>query len=123
MRRRSYLILTGTIVAVLLILSTATAQYRNSATGATFNNSFSAMLDMTRTWNQNLWNAQKAVQQVDDATARIANASPSSSSTPSSVVPSTPPALLMAPPVMASPQYPMTATDFQPLRGRLLPDQ
>jgi hypothetical protein len=49
------------------------ASYVNPYTGATWNNSFSRMLDMTRTWNQNLWQAQQRVQQVAPRTAAVAH--------------------------------------------------
>jgi hypothetical protein len=49
--------------------------YTNPYTGATWNNSFSRMLDMTRTWNQNLWQAQQGVQQAPARAAAMANPS------------------------------------------------
>src|SRR5262249_25742354 len=64
--------------AALLAYASPTAarpmiQYTNPYSGATWNNSFSRIMDMTRTWNQNLWDAQRRVQSVTDQTAAMGN--------------------------------------------------
>jgi len=96
---------------LLLITQSSAAQYTNPYSGATWNNSFSRVMDMTRTWNQNLWDAQKNLQRVTDQTAAKGSANNRSSSASTS----TPP-----PP---SRQFPITATDFSPLATRLVPQE
>jgi len=59
------------------------------------------MLDMTRTWNQNLWNAQKAIPTLSGST-----------STPATQMPAAP----------MTGQYPLEATDFLSMPFRILPD-
>jgi len=87
--------------------------YSYTTSTGTFNNSFSAMMDMTRTWNTNLWNAQKAVNEVDQQTARIVQQQ-NGAATAQQQSPSA------APPL---PQFPITATDFIPVGPRIMPDQ
>ena len=102
-------------IAILFIFAAPQLRaddYTYTTSGGTFNNSFSAMMDMTRTWNTNLWNAQSAVNQVDRQTARIVQQQNGTVA---------PPPQAPAPPPL--PQFPITATDFIPIGPRILPDQ
>jgi hypothetical protein len=86
------------------------------STAAQYGDSYSRMLDMTRTWNQNLWDDQK---RLNDITNRVAE---TRSSTGRSAVP---PGYVPAPasPGPVARQYPITATDFPPPGAYMLPDQ
>ena len=83
--------------------------YRNSATGQTYNNSYSAMLSVTNTMMQNFTTRQR---QYMSNTSRMVSAysSPSIQVQPA-----------QAQPVPTQTAYPITATDFQGARWRELP--
>jgi hypothetical protein len=70
-------------------------------------------MDMTRTWNQNLWDAQR---RLDETRSRIAAPSGSGASSPAS--PGRPSSS-----GLATRQYPITTTDFRPTATRLVPDE
>ena len=101
------------------------APYTNPYTGATWNNSFSQMLDMTRNWNQNLWQAQQRLQQVTAQTAAMGSAA-SRLSAPA-VIQTTEPQPGAGPHLPygngGGGRYPITATDFRALAERLVPSE
>jgi len=107
MKRTTCLTSLCATVAVLALPPISTAQYRNSATGQTYNNSYSAMLSTTNTMMQNFTTQQR---QYMSNTAKMASAY-SSPSTPSQPAQAQPPVS----------QYPITATDFQGAAWRELP--
>ena len=76
--------------------------------------SLAKMYDMTRTWNQNLWDDQRRLQQLTDRWGQSNSRSNQSSSTRSNVNSGVKP-----PPLR---QYPITTTDFSPTPNPLVPD-
>jgi hypothetical protein len=99
-------------IAILALPSIGAAQYRNSATGQTFNNSYSAMMSVTNSMMQNFTTQQR---QYLSNTAKMASAYPSPSSPPS---PSQP---VQPQPMPTQNAYPITATDFQGSMRREVP--
>jgi hypothetical protein len=100
-----------------MLLTTASpveAQYTNPYTGATWNNPVSRIMDMTRTWNQNLWDAQRNVDATKNRLRELAGATSASSS---SAAPNRRSSSSVAPPLR---HFPITATDFSPSGTRLL---
>jgi hypothetical protein len=110
MKRTTCLTSLCAAVAVLALPLTGTAQqYRNSATGQTFNNSLSGMISVTSTMMQDFTRQQS---QYLNNTARMTSAYSS---------PSAPAQPAQAQPVLTQTSYPITATDFQGIARRELP--
>ena len=80
------------------------------------NNSYANMLDTIRTSNQALFRDMNAINQRNSDLARMVNGSGRTSSPAPEVATAPPPVYLL-------PQYPITATDFRSLPGRLMPDR
>jgi hypothetical protein len=75
--------------------------------------SLAKIYDMTRTWNTNLWDEQRRLQQLTDRWGQSNSGSNQSSSTTSNVNSGAKPPLR---------QYPITTTDFSPFPNRIVPD-
>jgi hypothetical protein len=110
MRTTTYLASMGAVAAILALSPTCAAQYRNSATGQTYNNSYSAMLSTTSTMMQN-FNTQQ--QRYLNNTSKMASGYTQQRSTPAQ-----PLTTQQAPGQFL---YPITATDFEGAAGREIP--
>ena len=103
------------VICALLMLALfqrAQAQY----VGAT--DSYSKMLDMTRTWNQNLWSAQSSLDLTREHLSCAASSSGQTSSAQGSSL------AHVDKPEQTGEQFPITATDFTPPGPAfVLPDQ
>ena len=103
------------VICALLMLTPlqgAQAQYAGAK------DSYSKMLDMTRTWNQNLWSAQSSLDLTRDHLSRAGSSSGQTSaeqgSSPAHIDKSE----------QTEKQFPITATDFTPPGpAYVLPDQ
>lgn len=95
-----------TLRLVLLVLAGSLLLILPQSAAGQYTNSFSRIMDMTRTWNQNLWDAQKNLQAVEDRGAKLGATSSGAS---------------RGQPMVPMRQYPITVTDFRPVAVRLLP--
>jgi len=91
-------------IGCLALPLASSAQYQNSATGQTYNNSYSAMLSVTNTMTQNFTTMQRQY---------LGSISKMSSAYGARSTPGQP----------AQPQFPITATDFRGAAGRELPER
>ena len=83
--------------AMLATLGTARGQYRNPYNNMTFNNSFSRMVDMTNSMNQNLWSQMNRINMSRSlARKQLEGGQPA------------------APPAAKPAHKPLSATDFKP---------
>jgi hypothetical protein len=112
MKTTTYLTSLSAAAAILALPTTCAAQYRNSATGQTYNNSYSAMLSTTSTMMQN-FNRQQ--QQYMSNTSKMASAYSQQGSTPAQ-----PFTTQQAPGQFL---YPITATDFEGAAWRETPSR
>jgi hypothetical protein len=100
-------------VAVFL-LTPAVPVAAQSSSSNPWTNTFSNIYDYTRTWNRDLWDAQKRLNDVTSGIPRANSSQKQSSSTSYGRSPQSMPPMR---------QYSITATDFPSVSRHLLPDQ
>jgi hypothetical protein len=125
MRAKIISLFLGSVAILFILFQPAAGQYRNPYNGVSHTSQLAKLYDMTRTWNSNLFTAMSRYQATKDRLRDLARSYGASSRAGSTRI--TAPANGRTTPAAASEsairKYPITATDFKPVGGRLLPDQ